>query len=107
MSGGQDDRRATLVNRLRGIYTVPVNDGGGLLDGKDTFTNTFPVPPIQKEAAEEIERLEGLIRWRDDHGFFLAYDNSDPPQLWVWRGEPEDETAEPWQRVLSSEEVDE
>lgn len=51
-----------LTDRLRGIYTIPVNDGGGLLDGKDTFTNTFPVPPINIEAAEEIERLTGLIR---------------------------------------------
>jgi hypothetical protein len=45
-----------LVDRLRGIYTVPVNDGCGLLNGKDTFTNVFPVPPINHEAAEEIER---------------------------------------------------
>lgn len=32
-------------------------------------------------------------------GFFLACDNSEPPQLWVWRGEPGDETAEPWQKI--------
>lgn len=31
-------------------------------------------------------------------GFFLAYDNSEPRQLWVWKGE-RDETAEPWSRV--------
>ena len=49
--------RATLVDRLRGIYTIPVNDGGGLLNGKDTYTNTFTVPRINHEAAEEIERL--------------------------------------------------
>ena len=51
-----------LVDRLRGIYTVPVNDGAGLLNGKDTFTQTFPVAPIQHEAAGEIERLQGLIK---------------------------------------------
>ena len=34
-------------------------------------------------------------------GFFLEWDNSEPPQLWVWRGEPGDEAAEPWQRVVS------
>lgn len=28
-------------------------------------------------------------------GFFLAFDNSNPPQLWVWRG-AKDESAEPW-----------
>lgn len=31
--------------------------------------------------------------------FWLGWDNSEPPQLWVWRGEP-DESAEPWQRVI-------
>ena len=51
-----------LIDRLRGIYTIPVNDGGGLLNGKDTFTRTFPVPPINVEAAGEIETLETLVR---------------------------------------------
>ena len=51
-----------LVNRLRGIYTIPVNDGAFLLNGKDTFTRTFEVPPISLEAAEEIERLTETIR---------------------------------------------
>lgn len=32
-------------------------------------------------------------------GFFLGWDNSEPPQLWVWRGEPGDETAEAWQKI--------
>lgn len=31
--------------------------------------------------------------------FWLGWDNSEPPQLWVWRGE-RDESAEPWQRVI-------
>lgn len=38
-------------------------------------------------------------------GFFLAWDNSDPPRLWVWRGEPGDETSEPWVMVASSKEL--
>jgi hypothetical protein len=50
-----------IVNRLRGIYTVPVNDGAGPLNGSDTFTRTFPVAPIRKEAADEIERLRAAI----------------------------------------------
>src|ERR1035437_6368959 len=51
-----------LKQRLRGIYTVPVNDGGGLLDGKDTFTRDFsPMPPICGEALAEIERLEEVV----------------------------------------------
>ncbi len=32
-------------------------------------------------------------------GFFVGWDNSEPPQLWVWRGEPGDETAEAWQKI--------
>lgn len=51
-----------LVNRLRGIYTIPVNDGAGLLDGKDTFTRKFDnLPPIQAEAANELERVYALV----------------------------------------------
>lgn len=49
--------RPDLVNRLRGIYTIPVNDGAGPLDGSDTFARAFPVPPINGEAADEIEQL--------------------------------------------------
>lgn len=47
-----------LLDRLRGIYTIPVNDGAGLLNGKDTFTRRFPALPINLEAADRIERLE-------------------------------------------------
>ena len=48
-----------LINRLRGIYLVPVNDGAGLLDGKDVFTRQFRenIPPICEEAAKAIEEL--------------------------------------------------
>jgi hypothetical protein len=51
----------SLVDRLRGNYSVPVNDGAGLLDGKDTFERKFEVAPIQNEAANEIERLQSLL----------------------------------------------
>jgi hypothetical protein len=49
-----------LVDRLRGIYTISVNDGAGPLNGKDTFTpaEPFPTTPIKKEAADRIEQLE-------------------------------------------------
>lgn len=30
--------------------------------------------------------------------YWLGYDNSTPPQLWVWRGD-RDESAEPWLRI--------
>jgi len=32
------------------------------LNGSDTFTRQFPSPPIQLEAATEIERLTRLIQ---------------------------------------------
>ena len=52
----------TLVDRLRGVYTVPVNDGAGPLNGSDTFTRRFETPPIQHEAAARIEALEQRLR---------------------------------------------
>lgn len=47
----------TLLDRLRGFYNVPVNDGAGLLEGKNVYTRQFEVPPIQLEAANAIECL--------------------------------------------------
>jgi hypothetical protein len=49
---------STLIQRLRGFYAVPVNDGAGLLNGESTFVRSFPVPNICLEAANRIERLE-------------------------------------------------
>lgn len=49
-----------LIDRLHGIYTIPVNDGAGLLNGKDTFTRRFPTLPLNLEAADEIVRLRNL-----------------------------------------------
>ena len=56
-----------LLRRLRGIYVIPVTDGGGPLNGKETYTRTFdvegfhqevyPTPPIYEEAAHAIEEL--------------------------------------------------
>jgi hypothetical protein len=61
MDGERKMPMGDLVDRLRGIYAVPVNDGAGLLNGKDTFTRSFPMPPICKEAADEIERLRPVV----------------------------------------------
>lgn len=53
---------SSLVDRLRGIYTMDVNDGAGPLNGKDTFTQKFEgLPPINEEAAKRIEELEARI----------------------------------------------
>lgn len=53
---------ASLVHRLRGIYTVPVADGAGPLNGSDTFTRRFEgLPPINEEAANAIEHLSEML----------------------------------------------
>lgn len=46
-----------IVERLRGKVRVPVNDGAGLLDGKDFFERSFPTSKAAMEAADEIQRL--------------------------------------------------
>ena len=50
-----------LVDRLRGIYTLPVNDGAGPLNGEMTYTSHYPATPINKEAADRIEHLELVL----------------------------------------------
>lgn len=55
-------RHLHLVDRLRGQYHLPVNDGCGPLNGSMTFSREFETPPIQHEAAAEIERLTGILK---------------------------------------------
>jgi hypothetical protein len=53
-----------LVDRLRGQYHLPVNDGAGPLNGSMTFSREFETPPIQHEAADTIEQMRHLLlRW--------------------------------------------
>ena len=73
LAGAQTERRddknrepSTLVDRLRGIYNIAVNDGAGLLDGKDTYTREFGTTPIQSEAADRIEQLERELAARNE-----------------------------------------
>ena len=64
------ERCRDLVRRLRGEYRIPVNDGHGPLNGRNTYVRQFSeaerlglhaacydVPPIYTEAAEAIEEL--------------------------------------------------
>lgn len=51
-----------IVERLRGKVRVPVNDGAGLLDGKDFFERSFPTSKAAMEAADEIERLRTSLK---------------------------------------------
>lgn len=76
-----EPRHLHLVDRLRGIYHLPVNDGAGPLNGSMTFTREFPVPPIHKEAAAEIERLQAQL---DDAEMSLAtYDTERVSEYWL------------------------
>lgn len=57
-----------IVERLRGIYRIPITDGLGPAGGDEPnnqteFVRSFPVPSINIEAAAEIERLR---RERDE-----------------------------------------
>lgn len=58
---------AGIVNRLRGVYVVPVNDGAGQLGGKDTFTRNFETPPIQHAAADCIEQSLRALRKAEEY----------------------------------------
>lgn len=51
-----------LVDRLSGIYVIPVNDGAGLLNGKSTFTRHFATGTLCKKAADEIIRLREELK---------------------------------------------
>ena len=55
-----------IVERLRGKVRVPVNDGAGLLNGKDFFERSFPASKSALEAADEIERLRAQLRGTKD-----------------------------------------
>jgi hypothetical protein len=49
-----------LIERLNGVYRIPIKDGLGAVGGGDEpdnpneFVRTFPVPPIHKEAAAAL-----------------------------------------------------
>lgn len=54
---------ATLLDRLRGIYRLPITDGLGAVGGSEEpdnpreYVRRFQTAPIQHAAADEIERL--------------------------------------------------
>lgn len=63
----EEDRNATLVDRLQGVYRIPVTDGLGQVPGSaepdnpGEYVHRFETPPIQREAAVEIERLRAEV----------------------------------------------
>lgn len=63
-----------IVDRLRGIYRIPIADGLGATgggeepDNPNEFVRNFETPPIQKEAADHIERLRVASQfWKDNY----------------------------------------
>lgn len=69
-----------IVERLRGKVRVPVNDGAGLLDGKDFFERTFPTSKAAMEAADEIERLRQALEEYGQHAVCCDYDRPSDPR---------------------------
>ena len=56
-----------IVERLRGVYRAPITDGLGAAGGDEPdnsheFVRKFETPPIQHEAADEIERSREALR---------------------------------------------
>ena len=61
-----DERVGDIVDRLRGIYVIAVDMRVGLLNGSNRFIRNmketgWKQPPIQEEAAKEIERLREIV----------------------------------------------
>lgn len=59
-----------LVERLNGVYRIPITDGHGPAGGEEPdnpneFVRTFEAPPIQREAAAAISALTAEQDARD------------------------------------------
>lgn len=60
-----------IVERLNGIYRIPITDGLGVAGGEEPdnpneFVRTFEATPIQKEAAAEITALRAALASKDE-----------------------------------------
>lgn len=51
-------RIENLVDRLRGIYVLAIDDGLGPLDGKMVHETRYDTTPLKSEAAHAIEIIE-------------------------------------------------
>lgn len=68
-----------------------------VLPYRDVYGDSEYVPPLDDIVESLTRRMEPAV-----DGYFLGLDNSDPPQLWVWRGDGD--AAEPWHRVVRGDE---
>lgn len=51
-----------LIQRLMGVYNIPINDGCGPIDGKDVFTRKFDnLPLINGEAVNWLSHLKSQV----------------------------------------------
>lgn len=71
-----------IVDRLRGIYRTPINDGAGPLNGKDHYERRFAVGELSHHAADHIENLKrGLIEANKDTERLEWLDRASPDEL--------------------------
>tara|TARA_R110002096_G_scaffold66682_2_gene162176 strand:- start:10429 stop:10743 length:315 start_codon:yes stop_codon:yes gene_type:complete len=72
-----------LVMRLRGDYSIPINDGCGPIDGKMEYERHFDTPPIQVTAADVIKEMADWLFENDcpDHLHDLAAKVLNMPSL--------------------------
>lgn len=68
-----------------------------VLPHRDVYGDSEYTPSLDDIVRSLTRRIEPSV-----DGYCLGLDNSDPPQLWVWRGDGD--AAEPWQRVIRGDE---
>lgn len=84
-------RTTSLVDRLRGIYTISVDPAVGPLNGSLTHTRRFEPTPINLEAATQIERLKDLARLFNERAEFCeaSCPRHNEVERAYWRGRAE------------------
>ena len=86
---------ATLVDRLQGIYRIPINDGFGPVVGSEEPNNPNEyvrkfdgIPNIQKEAARRIQELEEMLeKLRPNKRTRELMNNAEPQPWWPVRND--------------------
>lgn len=77
-----EDRSKTLVDRLHGIYNIPVNDGAGPLNGSMVFSRNYgDQGSLQGQAALTIQRLERgeHVEWGEINKIIMKLMEPDDP----------------------------
>jgi hypothetical protein len=90
MSETQFYEPETLVDRLQGIYRIPIKDGLGPVQGSEEpnnpneFVRTFTgIPGIQKEAARRIRELEAQLEsLKPTEWTYMLAEKAEPQPWW-------------------------